>query len=107
MTPLEQAKEYINSFCEFEYGDPADFDNLRDIPIAYTDYEELGISVSVSVNLVDYKIEYDYRCPYNVEYDRLEYDVFNTLEEMLPVLECMTFDCLVCLPDDMVGDADE
>lgn len=95
-TPMDTAREYINRFCEFEYGEPADFSNPREVTIAYTDYEDLGISVQVYVDLVNFRIVYEYT-------SRYDFEQYDSIESMLPILEYMDFDALVCLPEDMLG----
>ena len=54
---LEIAKEFINDFCEAEYGSPADFSDLEKVGIAYTTVTDAEIPVQVNADLVHYRIE--------------------------------------------------
>ena len=54
---LEIAKEFINDFCEGEYGSPADFSDLEKVGIAYTTVTDAEIPVQVNADLVHYRIE--------------------------------------------------
>ena len=53
---IEEAKKLINDYCyeEFEYG--ADFSDLSNIGVAYTETDE-GYPIQAIVDLVNYKIE--------------------------------------------------
>ena len=54
---LEIAKEFINDFCEAEYGSPADFSDLEKVGIAYTTVTDAEIPIQVNADLVHYRIE--------------------------------------------------
>ena len=54
---LEIAKEFINDFCETEYGSPADFSDLEKVGIAYTTVTDEEIPIQVNADLVHYRIE--------------------------------------------------
>ena len=54
---LEIAKEFINDFCESEYGSPADFSDLEKVGIAYTTVTDEEIPIQVNADLVHYRIE--------------------------------------------------
>ena len=54
---LEIAKEFINDFCEAEYGSPADFSDLEKVGIAYTTVTDEEIPIQVNADLVHYRIE--------------------------------------------------
>ena len=54
---LEIAKEFINDFCEAEYGSPADFSDLEKVGIAYTTITDEEIPIQVNADLVHYRIE--------------------------------------------------
>ena len=54
---LEIAKEFINDFCEAEYGSPADFSDLERVGIAYTTVTDEEIPIQVNADLVHYRIE--------------------------------------------------
>ena len=75
--------------------------NPAGVCIAYTDYEDYDISVQVYVNLEKYRIVYEYL---GRETDHYDTEQYNSIEEMLPVLEYLDFDALVCLPDYLLGD---
>lgn len=56
---LEKAKQLIVDFAKREYGDaldPLDLENIEEIPVAYTDYEEEELSVEVFVDLKNFKV---------------------------------------------------
>ena len=54
---LDVAKEFINDFCEAEYGSPADFSDLEKVGIAYTTVTDEEIPIQVNADLVHYRIE--------------------------------------------------
>lgn len=55
---MEIAKQLINDFCLNEYGSEANFDNLKEVGIAYTTVEDDDqIPIQANVNLVDFRIE--------------------------------------------------
>ena len=54
---LEIAKEFINDFCEAEYGSPADFSDLEKVGIAYTTVTDEEIPIQVNADLVHYRME--------------------------------------------------
>jgi hypothetical protein len=54
---LEIAKEFINDFCEAEYGSPADFSDLEKVGIAYPTVTDEEIPIQVNADLVHYRIE--------------------------------------------------
>ena len=55
---LEKAKELINDYCEREFGDNADFSDLSNIGLAYTTSEDESHEYQVTVNLIDYTMNY-------------------------------------------------
>ena len=57
LASLEIAKEFINDFCEAEYGSPADFSDLEKVGIAYTTVTDEEIPIQVNADLVHYRIE--------------------------------------------------
>ena len=92
---LEKAKELINKFCLDEYGEDADFGDMKNIDIAYTTLTDAEIPVQVSVNLVDFRID---RFIDNNHYDSRSYD---SLEALINgELYSLDFDDLVYIPDE-------
>ncbi len=92
---LEKAKELINKFCLDEYGEDADFSDMKNIDIAYTTLTDAEIPVLVSVNLVDFRID---RFIDNNHYDSRSYD---SLEALINgELYSLDFDDLVYIPDE-------
>ncbi|MEE1137918.1 MAG: SNF2-related protein [Acutalibacteraceae bacterium] len=92
---IEKAKELINKFCLDEYGEDADFSDMKNIDIAYTTLTDAEIPVQVSVNLVDYRID---RFIDNNHYDSRTYD---SLEGLINgELYSLNFDDLVYIPDE-------
>ena len=92
---LEKAKELINKFCLDEYGEDADFSDMKNIDIAYTTLTDAEIPVQVSVNLVDFRID---RFIDNNHYDSRSYD---SLEALINgELYSLDFDDLVYIPDE-------
>lgn len=102
MTTLGRAFKAINDFCMQEYNSPADFSNPHRIGIAYTEYEEIWVTVQVSVDLIGYRIVYEYDCNNPDKLDgKIEVEQYDNLEKLCEALECMDFDSLVSLPDDV------
>ncbi|MBQ2392188.1 MAG: DEAD/DEAH box helicase family protein [Clostridia bacterium] len=92
---LEKAKDLINKFCLEEYGEDADFSDMKNIDIAYTTLTDAEIPVQVSVNLVDFRID---RFIDNNHYDSRSYD---SLEALINgELYSLDFDDLVYIPDE-------
>lgn len=54
---MKKANELIDHFCWVEYGSPADYNNLKEIGIAYTTISEDKIPLQVNVDLVNLRIE--------------------------------------------------
>lgn len=98
MATLETAKKLINEFCLHEYEHEADFSNPREVNIAYTEYEEEGICVQVSVDLIGLRFKFDYWDGENRR-GTYHYEWFKDLDDLCEMLECMEFDLLVSLPD--------
>ena len=94
---LEKAKSIINSFCESEYGDEADFSDMHNIGIAFTTLTDDELPVQVTADLIDHKITYEFAGEiYNIE----EYsDINDMIENGLTGLD---FDELVSVPDDVI-----
>ena len=92
---LEKAKELIDNFCLDEYGENADFSDMKNIDIAYTTLTDAEIPVQVSVNLVDFRID---RFIDNNHYDSR---IYGSIEELINAeLDNLDFDELVSIPDE-------
>ena len=50
---MKKANELIDHFCWVEYGSPADYNNLKEIGIAYTTISDDEIPLQVNVDLVN------------------------------------------------------
>ena len=92
---LEIAKEFINDFCEAEYGSPADFSDLEKVGIAYTTVTDEEIPIQVNVDLVHYRIEryLDGQFLERRQYESLDELIQNELAEL-------DFDDLVSVSDE-------
>lgn len=94
LASLEIAKEFINDFCEAEYGSPADFSDLEKVGIAYTTVTDEEIPIQVNADLVHYRIEryLDGQFLERRQYESLDELIQNELAEM-------DFDDLVSVSD--------
>ncbi|MFR7972135.1 MAG: LPD11 domain-containing protein [Lacrimispora saccharolytica] len=92
---LEIAKEFINDFCEAEYGSPADFSDLEKVGIAYTTVTDEEIPIQVNADLVHYRIEryLDGQFLERRQYESLDELIQNELAEL-------DFDDLVSVSDE-------
>ena len=81
---LEIAKEFINDFCEAEYGSPADFSDLEKVGIAYTTVTDEEIPIQVNADLVHYRIEryLDGKFLERRQYESLDELIQNELAEL-------------------------
>ena len=98
---LEYAKNLIEQFCYDEYAHGAEFDNLSNISIAYTDYFDEDVrkeyDVQVFVDLNNYKIST------YLDNDEIEVNQYDSLDELIASeLEHLDFDSLVSVPDEAV-----
>lgn len=96
-TPLDKAKWLINDFCEAEYREGADFDDLHNVGLAFTTLTDDELPIQVTADLVDFKITYEFDGEvYNTEqYDNIE----DMIENGLTGLD---FSDLVSVPDDVI-----
>ncbi len=96
-TSLDEAKYYIDSFCEAEYGDKADYSDLRNVGIAYTTLTDDELPVQTSVDLIRFKVthEFDGEVFLTEPYDSLEDLIENQLK-------CLDFSDLVDVPDEVL-----
>ena len=95
LEPLEKAKELIDKFCLDEYGERADFSDIKNVDIAYTTLTDGEIPVQVSINLVDYSI--------NRYIDNKYYDsrLFDSIEALIAEgLNGLNFNELVYIPEE-------
>ncbi len=92
---LEIAKEFINDFCEAEYGSPADFSDLEKVGIAYTTVTDEEIPIQVTADLVHYRIEryLDGQFLERRQYESLDELIQNELAEL-------DFDGLISVSDE-------
>ena len=98
---LENAKNIINDFCLEEYGHEADFSDLSNVEVAYTDWEdeETGIeyAVQVTVDLQEYSIFT------SVDGDVVDEQKYDSLEALTKnELDFLDFDSLVSLSDEVI-----
>ena len=96
-TPLDKAKWLINDFCEAEYRESADFDDLHNVGLAFTTLTDDELPIQVTADLVDFKITHEFDGEvYNTEqYDSIE----DMIENGLTGLD---FSDLVSVPDEVI-----
>ena len=96
-TPLDKAKWLINDFCEAEYREGADFDDLHNVGLAFTTLTDDELPIQVTADLIDYKITYEFDGEvYNTEqYDGIEQMIENGLTGL-------DFSDLVSVPDEVI-----
>lgn len=94
---VEQALQYIKNFTEIstEGTDENQFDDLSDIPLAYSTTEDSEHEIQVSANLVDFSIN-------QFIDDKLVYtEQYNSLEDMTEqALKWLDFNDLVSVSDE-------
>lgn len=94
---IEQALQYIKNFTEIstESTDENQFDDLSDIPLAYTTTEDDQHEIQVSANLVDFSIN-------QFIDDKLVYtEKYNSLDDITEkALKWLDFDDLVSVSDE-------
>ena len=92
---LYNAKNYINDFCLDEYSEEADFSDLSNIPIAYTTDEKTEYEIQVSIDLLRYRMIYQY------DGQVVREEQYGSLDDMNEnALSVLDFDDLVSLSDD-------
>ncbi len=74
---LEEAQDLIQGFCIQEYSHDADFNNLSEIEIAFTNEEDTDLPIQVNVDLVNFRID---RYLHDV---RLEPRQYASLQELI------------------------
>ena len=92
---LEAAIEYINDFCETEYGSTADFDDLTHVDLAYTTDEDTDTIIGVYADLVNYRIITEYG---NANAREEQYDSLDEMNEV--ALKNLAFDDMVYLSEE-------
>ena len=96
-TPLDRAKYLINSYCEGEFGEEADFDDMHNIGLAHTTLTDYELPVQVTADLIDHKITYEFSNEvFNVEQYK---DIKDLIENGLISLD---FDELIDVPDEVI-----
>lgn len=88
---LEIAKKLINDFCLKEYDEEANFNNLKEVNIAYTTDETGKKNIQVSVNLIELKMNT------YINNELKQEIIYNTFEEMIEELKHLNFDCLTSM----------
>ena len=96
-TPLDKAKWLINDFCEAEYREGADFDDLHNVGLAFTTLTDDELPIQVTADLVNFKITYEFDGEvYSTEqYDSIEDMIENGLTDL-------DFNDLVSVPDEVI-----
>lgn len=96
-TPLDKAKWLINDFCEAEYREGTDFDDLHNVGLAFTTLTDDELPIQVTADLVDFKITYEFDGEvYNTEQ-------YNSIEDMIENgLTGLDFSDLVSVPDEVI-----
>lgn len=93
---LNRLKQIISDYCEDEFGQKADFSDLKDVGMGYTtygDYDEW--SLEVTADLENCKLIYTTIYPDGTYAENVEQ--YKDWEEMANVLEDVTFDNLMSL----------
>lgn len=93
---LNRLKQIISDYCENEFGQRADFSDLKDVGMGYTtygDYDEW--SLEVTADLENCKLIYTTIYPDGTYAENVEQ--YKDWEEMANVLEDVTFDNLMSL----------
>ena len=93
---LNRLKQIISDYCENEFGQKADFSDLKDVGMGYTtygDYDEW--SLEVTADLENCKLIYTTIYPDGTYAENVEQ--YKDWEEMANVLEDVTFDNLMSL----------
>lgn len=91
---LFEAKELIENYCMEEFGEHADFCDLKRIGIAYTTTEDDKHEIQVYANLLDYRTEL------YLDGERLATEQAESLNEYVKMhLPYLDFDVLVDIPE--------
>ena len=96
-TPLDKAKWLINDFCEAEYREGADFDDLHNVGLAFTTLTDDELPIQVTADLVDFKITHEF------DGEVFDTEQFDSIEDMIENgLTELDFSDLVSVPDEII-----
>lgn len=96
-TPLDKAKWLINDFCEAEYREGADFDDLHNVGLAFTTLTDDELPIQVTVDLIDFKITHEF------DGEVFDTEQFDSIEDMIENgLTDLDFSDLVSVPDEVI-----
>ncbi len=96
-TPLDKAKSLIIDFCEAEYRQGADFDDLHNVGLAFTTLTDDELPIQVTADLVDFKITHEF------DGEVFDTEQFDSIEDMIENgLTDLDFSDLVSAPDEVI-----
>ena len=96
-TPLDKAKWLINDFCEAEYREGADFNDLHNVGLAFTTLTDDELPIQVTADLVDFKITYEF------DGEVFKIEEYSDIEDMIKNgLTGLDFSDLVSVPDEVI-----
>lgn len=96
-TPIDKAKWLINDFCEAEYREGADFDDLHNVGLAFTTLTDDELPIQVTADLVDFKITHEF------DGEVFDTEQFDSIEDMIENgLTELDFSDLVSIPDEVI-----
>ena len=96
-TPLDKAKWLINDFCEAEYREGADFDDLHNVGLAFTTLTDDELPIQVTADLLDFKITHEF------DGEVFDTEQFDSIEDMIENgLTDLDFSDLVSVPDEVI-----
>ena len=96
-TPLDKAKWLINDYCEAEYREGADFDDLHNVGLAFTTLTDDELPIQVTADLVDFKITHEF------DGEVFDTEQFDSIEDMIENgLTELDFSDLVSVPDEVI-----
>lgn len=96
-TPLDKAKWLINDFCEAEYREGADFDDLHNVGLAFTTLTDDELPIQVTADLIDFKITHEF------DGEVFDTEQFDSIEDMIENgLTDLDFSDFVSVPDEVI-----
>ena len=96
-TPLDKAKWLINDFCEAEYHEGADFDDLHNVGLAFTTLTDDELPIQVTADLIDFKITHEF------DGEVFDTEQFDSIEDMIENgLTDLDFSDLVSVLDEVI-----
>ena len=96
-TQLDKAKWLINDFCEAEYREGADFDDLHNVGLAFTTLTDDELPIQVTADLIDFKITHEF------DGEVFDTEQFDSIEDMIENgLTDLDFSDLVSVPDEVI-----